>query len=94
MERLPHDPNFFPADLVIDEEVQSQLRDDVILVFPKPNATTGVDNATKKEASVMNQEEEYDPEWNVVRNRKAKAKAGIRDGKTFKRLLKALKLEV
>ncbi|CAB4281885.1 unnamed protein product [Prunus armeniaca] len=92
MERLPHDPNFFPADLVIDEEVQSQLRDDVILVFPQPNATTGVDNATKKEASVMNQEEEYEPEWNVVRNRKAKAKAGIRDGKTFKETAKGVKI--
>lgn len=53
MERLPHEPNFFPADLVIDEEVQSQLRDDVILVFPQPNVITGVDNATERRRPLL-----------------------------------------
>lgn len=40
----------------------------------------------------MNQEEEYDPEWNVVGNRKVKAKAGIRDGKTFEETAKGVKI--
>lgn len=40
----------------------------------------------------MNQEVEYDPEWNTVRNRKAQAKAGIRDGKTFKEIAKGVKI--
>ncbi|PQQ18558.1 hypothetical protein Pyn_03221 [Prunus yedoensis var. nudiflora] len=75
VERLENEPAVFPTDMVNDEALQQQLSKEVILVFPQSTI----------------HEEENDPGWTVVANRKRKAKMSLRDGRSFKEAAKGVK---
>ncbi|KAH0988019.1 hypothetical protein GBA52_015196 [Prunus armeniaca] len=52
--------------MAMDEEVQSEMAEDIIPVFPQPTIVAGGES----DAPNVNQEGESDPEWTVVTSRK------------------------
>lgn len=86
VERLANEPTIFPTNMVVDEEFQSEMAEDIIMVFPPPTIVTGGES----DAPSVNQEGESDPEWTVVTNRKGKGKGSMRNGRSFREVARGV----
>lgn len=97
MERFENEPAVYLTDMVVDAVVQHQISEDVILVFPQPtiaSSNTGAEVIGERDAEIDQHEEDNDPGWTVVANRKGKAKMSLQDGRSFKEAAKGAKFRV